>query len=150
MRVSGTFTGMMQTGFGTLDSANGEVFLMSIDSGSSINWAYNYKATLVFDTKLSASTSLAGETIFALGSFGTVNFGGGDLQPQDYSLFVAKVDAKGKHVWSRVFAEGYPVSANGITALPSGESILVGGDGNFHAGTLPVPMAPGYLVKLGR
>ena len=150
MHISGTFTGMMQTGFTTLDSGKGEVFLMSIASTSAIMWVYNYKATLIFDTGVGASTSLAGETMLTLGSYGTVNFGGADLAPQDYSLFVAKLDIKGKHVWSKVFAEGYPVTANNIVMAPSGESVLVGADGNFHAGTLAVPAAPGYVAKLGR
>lgn len=88
--------------------------------------------------------------MLTLMSYSTVNFGGSDLQAQDFSLFVAKLDNKGKHMWSKVFAEGYPVSARSITMVPSGESFLVGSDGNFHAGTLSVPPAAGYLLKLGR
>jgi len=72
MHISGTFTGMMQTGFSTLDSASGQIFVLSIATNSAVKWAYNYVGNLPFDTKLSAATSPAGETRRPLPRAGSV------------------------------------------------------------------------------
>jgi hypothetical protein len=150
LRVSGTFSGKLKlNGSVTLDSAVGGFFIASLTTDSLVQWGSTRAASPQF--WYGAATNPSGDTILMTLDYGSPDFGGGPLQGNGLSIFLAKLDAKGMHIWSKGLSTGIPQDARRIAMAPNGEAVLVGGSMDaFSVGTLPVPTAAGFVVKLGR
>lgn len=151
LRVSGKFSGTLKLdGSTTLESSSGGYFVASLTTGSFVQWGSTYAVPSQF--WYSAATNPSGDTILMTLGHGSADFGGGPLQGSGLSIFLAKLDAKGMHIWSKVLSTGIPQDARRIAMAPNGEAVMVGGEAGsgLSVGTLPVPDAGGYVVKLGR
>lgn len=94
-----------------------------------------------------AAVSPDGDVLLAAGSTGDVDFGGGVLPSASTStqdVTVARLDASGKHLWSRRFGDAADQFAAAVAVDAQGDAIVTGG----FAGTLSIgPGAP--LVSAG-
>lgn len=96
----------------------------------------------------------AGNLIVAGNFQNTINFGGADLQsPTAKSIFVAKLDGQGAHLWSRMVTGAQEQTCSGIALGPNGNVVLggyyAGGSPDFGGGPLPpANNVDGFYAKL--
>jgi hypothetical protein len=86
-------------------------------------------------------------------AFGKIDFGGGELDAEGTDdIFVAKLDPKGGHVWSRIFGGIDPDRAERMTTDGDGDVILTGtftGDADFGWGPVSaVGARDAVVIKL--
>lgn len=102
--------------------------------------------------------------IFITGNFiSTLNFGGGSLSTGDnggYDIFIVKLDAEGRHIWSKrfggqMFSSTPTESGNGLSIDPTDNSIILfalfgdGGAVDFGGGFVkPFYSQDSIIVKL--
>ena len=70
----------------------------------------------------------SGENVYIIGYFtGTANFGGSDLvSVGDYDCYLAKYDATGNHLWSRLLGMPSGGGIGGLAVDSSGNPIVTG------------------------
>lgn len=77
-------------------------------------------------------------SVYIAGDFdGTINLGGDTFTDGDVTLFLARLDADGRHIWSRAFSRW--VSAKGLVVDASGNVVVTGeiiGNADFGGGLL--------------
>ncbi|MEZ4256670.1 MAG: nucleotide-binding protein [Polyangiales bacterium] len=125
--VLGSFEGTLDFGTGPLvapgigDENENNVFLAKYDQYGAPIWAHQWGDT---SNQLAAQLAVdgAGNTAFLVRTRGTMNFGGSDLTTAgDSDIIVARFDADGNHVWSKIF---------GGSMLDRAERIAFDADGN--------------------
>src|SRR5438067_2170654 len=82
---------------------------------------------------------------------GTVNFGGGPITANGYTIVVAKFSPAGGHLWSRGFGDSFSNSGNAVAVDPSGNIAVTGafsGPADFGGGTLFSSGVDVFLAKL--
>src|SRR5205823_12297238 len=82
---------------------------------------------------------------------GTVNFGGGPITANGYTIVVAKFSPAGGHLWSRGFGDSFSNSGNGVAVDPSGNIAVTGafsGPADFGRGAPFSAGVGGFLAKL--
>jgi hypothetical protein len=81
-----------------------------------------------------------GNVVVAGQFYGTVDFGGGALTDGgNSSIFLAKFDGTGTHLWSKSFGGPYGASVNAVAVDPQGSVTIAGsfrGDVDFGGGAL--------------
>src|SRR5438128_26122 len=69
----------------------------------------------------------AGGNVVIIGTAaGTVNFGGGPITANGYTIVVAKFSPAGGHLWSRGFGDSFSNSGNAVAVDPSGNIAVTG------------------------
>jgi hypothetical protein len=145
--VTGFFTGAIDFGTGALPSVGAaDVFLAKVDSAGNTVWAKSFgDAANQYGEALGVTA--AGDVVLAGDYLGSIDFGGGPLVNTGgigaMKLFVAKLDADGKHVWSKSFGESGKISNIHLATSPQGD---VGITGSF---TGAVDFGGGSLVATG-
>jgi hypothetical protein len=140
--VVGYFNGGIDFGGGLLTSKGGsDIFIAKLSADGHHVWSKSFG-----DASTQNATSVAvdgsGNIVLTGQLSGTVDLGGGTLNgPGD--MFVAKLDAGGKHVWSKLFGDKSAESANGIAVDKAGNLVVTG----YFSGSVDV--GGGQLVSAG-
>lgn len=125
--VIGELAGTADLGAGPLTSAGGDDLLVAkIGAEGKIAWAKRFG-----DAGAQAGRSIAanadGHVVFAGESSGPVDFGGGPIVTgSEGALFVAALDAEGKHVWSKGFERQGEASIQSLAVGGNGAVLLTG------------------------
>jgi hypothetical protein len=138
--IGGDFSGTMQFGSATLvsmDSGDGDAFLIKMGSGGSVEWSKLISATVEDSEELinSCSFDSTGNVLMG-GTFnGPISFGGAMLPGA--STAVVKFDGDGVHLWSRLFDNSAAIW--GVSTGAADEVLVAGavsGDFDFGTGVL--------------
>lgn len=94
----------------------------------------------------------AAGNIYVTGSFKeTVDFGGGPLTSAGDSVFVAKLDAAGNHLWSKSFGDAAGQAGTAIALDAAGNVVIAGSfNGTIDLGGGPLTSAAGSNVFLAK
>ncbi len=144
--LAGSFDGTVDFGGGSLESAGGttpggtDIFLVKLD-GATGGHVWSKRFGDEGDQRCRAVTiDASGNLIITGRSGGTVDFGGGPLVSTDTAdVYVAKLDAMGNHLWSKVFGGTSDQVGQWITADASGNVVVIGtmsGTVDFGGGSL--------------
>jgi uncharacterized protein (AIM24 family) len=133
--ITGEFNMTIDFGGGLLTSAGeADIFVAKFDADGNHLWSKRFgDAAPQFGHSVAADAS--GNLVLTGYFFGSLDFGGGPLTGQT-SLYVAKLDAGGNHIWSKAFdaAIGHSIAAD-----PSGNVVVTGefyGNVDFGGGPL--------------
>ncbi|MBI4701540.1 MAG: hypothetical protein HY744_10330 [Deltaproteobacteria bacterium] len=126
--VTGGFDGTLNLGGTPLQSAGGgDVFLAKFDTSGAHVWSKGFGDAKTQEVYGIACDG-AGAVIITGRMVGSVDFGGGLKSGLgSWSLFLAKLDATGAHVWSGVYGDGQNQRGTGL-AIDSSNNILVTGE----------------------
>lgn len=140
--VVGTFQGAIDFGGGALASKGPktDVYLAKYDRNGNYSWAKTFGDT---STQTGHAIAVDGnDNVVIVGrAFGTIDFGGGlhDAAGAD-DVYIAKLDAAGNHVWSRMVGGIDPDRAERVSIAPNGDVLVTGTFTNaadFGAGSVP-------------
>jgi hypothetical protein len=137
--LTGSMSGTIDFGAGAMTSAGGrDVFVARLNQDGSYAWASHFGDALA-QTPFAIDADASGNVLIT-GSFGgAINFGGNTLVSQGASdMFVAKLDAAGKHLSSSRF--GDPSDQQGLNgAFDADGNIFLAG---VFSGTVDVGLGP--------
>lgn len=92
--------------------------------------------------------------VYLFGTFGgSVAFGGDTFISLGREVFLAKLDPKGQHLWSKHWGDGHPKTYTGEVVVDSSGSVIISGgfQGTIDFGTGPMTFAGGgidsYIAK---
>jgi hypothetical protein len=125
--VTGTLDGAADFGGGRLKSAGlTDVFVAKLDPEGKHLWSRRFGDTAEQEAG-GVAVALDGSVVLA-GSFeGTVDFGGGILTSSgEDDVFVAKLDAAGKHLWSKRFGDAHAQHGRAVAVDAAGNVVLAG------------------------
>ncbi|UCH84827.1 MAG: T9SS type A sorting domain-containing protein, partial [Candidatus Latescibacterota bacterium] len=107
-------------------AGDGDVFIAKNNTEGDYVWSHICGDTL-FDSGNGVTLDSAGH-VFLTGSFvGTLDLGGPPLMASDaFDVFVARFDADGNHVWSRVYGGPQNELAHAITTDDAGNVLATG------------------------
>ncbi|UQA56011.1 hypothetical protein [Polyangium aurulentum] len=152
--VLGDFQGSINLGGGMLQSAGGQdLFVAKLDAAGKHVWSKGFGGT-GNDLEAGLDVDSNGNLLLVGHSPMGIDFGGGPLQGAgDFDLFVAKLDAAGKHVWSKRFGDNYSQRWFASTTDPAGNVVFIGTfDGTIDLGNGPLTSkgmyATLYVAKL--
>ncbi len=142
--ITGTFTGSVSFGGNTLASSSSDVFVASFDAAGDHVWSNRFGDAAVQQGRGVAVDS-AGNVFLATTVYGSIKFGEAVLTAAgsfSADVALAKFNAAGAHVWSRIFGNEHSQEASDIAVRPDGTLFVSGktheavdfGDGN--------PLAP--------
>ncbi|WP_437958804.1 hypothetical protein WME76_03505 [Sorangium sp. So ce119] len=138
------------------EQPRGGAFLAVFDGEG--NHVYSRGVPTGGDSAAMVALDAESNVLFATRYAGTVNLGGDDLPAEGTSdMLIAKLDADGRHVWSRQFGdpEG-SITPVDVTVTPDGDAVIAGifrGAVTFGGTTLETAEDPdmdGFLVRLSR
>lgn len=118
--------------------ASGNVIFANAFGGSGVNEAYG------------VASGQNGEVAFTGVFVNSVTFGGNILNASGPDLFVAKLDATGKHIMSKRFGDASTQKGNGIAITSTGDVVVAGwagGTTDFGGGPLT---ATGFATVVAR
>ncbi len=120
------FSGVVDFGFGSIDSTAGRTALLKLGSDGALLWGQQLAFEVFIDAEGLAAN--AGGTIVLAGSpLGTLHFAGADLQcTGDHGIFVAELDSDGDHLWSHCFGGPSYEYVRDVAIYPSGGVLLTG------------------------
>jgi len=152
--VLGDFQTSINLGGGMVQSAGGhDLFVAKLDAAGKHVWSKGFGGT-GNDLEASLDVDSNGNLLLVGHSPMGIDFGGGPLQGAgDLDLFVAKLDAAGKHVWSKRFGDNYAQRWFASTTDPAGNVVFIGTfDGTIDLGGGPLTSngmyATLYVAKL--
>lgn len=104
---TGTFSGAVDFGGGTLTATGSDIFVAKYSAGGAHLWSHVYESTS-FPTVTAIACAPAGDVYVAgvLTKGGTLDFGGGPIGLPDGTLWAVRFDPDGNHVWSDTFGFG--------------------------------------------
>jgi hypothetical protein len=145
-------SGSIDFGGGTLTAAGGsDVFIAKFDPAGKHIWSrrFGYPGGFAAGAGLALDAT---SNVFLTGGFsGQIDFGGGLLTSAGKTdVFAVKLNAKGKHLWSRRFGDANDQKATGAT-FAGGLFITGQFTGSIDFGTGPLSTAGGndvFVVKL--
>jgi hypothetical protein len=150
--LTGSMAGTIDFGGGSMTSAGGrDVFIARLDQSGSYSWASRFGDAL--EQLPGWIDADASGNVLITGTFGgAIDFGGGAHVSEGASdMFVAKLDAAGKHLWSKRFGDAADQVGSGIFDA-AGNVILAGAfAGTVDFGVGPMTSAGGrdlFLAKL--
>ncbi len=138
--ITGSFKGTIKAADITLKSeGNEDIFLLALDSQGDMQWVRQYG----FRDKDYGQQVLIDSRghIVLLTEFSTqISFGGATLEAEgNRDAAVAKLDAKGGHIWSRRYGNVFGERALGLTVDPAGNIAFAGSfedEIDFGGGTM--------------
>jgi hypothetical protein len=136
--LTGHFTAAIDFGGGPLVSAGvTDIFLAKLDAAGGHVWSKRY-GDASDQTATSVAMDPSGAVVFT-GTYKDADLGGGPL-PGVGSIFLAKVDAAGNHLWSKKFGDLGNQGGTGVAVDFGGNVLLTGylqGSADFGGGPLP-------------
>ncbi|APR80130.1 Hypothetical protein A7982_05477 [Minicystis rosea] len=139
--VTGTMGGTVDFGLGPLVSPGGtDAFLAKVDPMGNTLWAKRFGDSANQDARAVAVDGTGAAIV--TGQFaGTIDFGGGALTSAGGTdVFLAKFDAGGTPVWSKIFGNSVAQLATDVTIVPGSNDIVISGymvgSIDFGGGTL--------------
>jgi uncharacterized protein (AIM24 family) len=159
--VGGSFNGTLNFGAGAADlvvaGTGHDLFLAKLTPNGKHIWS---KDIVTVSGQKAPQPQVGvdkdGNVVIATGLGGAVDFGGGSLTTAGtkYSITLAKLDAKGNHVWSKRFGDGsssFPVAAE-IASDPLSAAVILGAanDGTIDFGTGPLMTMDGLDATLAK
>ena len=138
--IAGAFYGSIDFGGGLLMTAGaGDVFVAKLDATGKHMWSKRF-GDVADHTPYGVAVDAAGNVILVGVLNGSIDFGGGVLSSAGGGdAFVAKLDASGNHLWSRVFGGVSDEIAYAVAVAPSGNIAITGalyGSVDFGGGVL--------------
>ena len=144
--VAGYFIGTMNLG-GPLVSKGHDAFVIKLDAGGTVLWATHF-GDEGFQGIEGAAFDSAGNMIVAGYGLGTIDFGGGPLEPtgdvNQSDGFVAKFDADGGYLWAVRFGGADTIATASmpdgdvVALFDIGAGVSLGGDVLPNAGSVDV------------
>jgi hypothetical protein len=154
--ITGRFAGQVGFGKALLTSGGGfDVYVAKFGSDGAIAWNQSFGSS---GDQIGKSLAIGPDGGVVIGgSFsGTVNFGGGEFSnppPAYASIFIAKLDAMGTHVFSKAFGDESVQNIESVAVDACGDVFATGsfnGNVDFGGGPLTaVGLGDMYLAKLG-
>jgi hypothetical protein len=135
--VAGSFSNTVAFGGETFKSIGGtDVVIFKLDPAGNLIWSKAYGSAET-DGARAVAVDSAGN-IVVVGVLGDpIDFGGGPLTSNKASLFVAKLDPNGTHLWSKSFTGASTLNAVDAAIDASGNVVIstsLSGSINFGAG----------------
>ncbi|WP_437317948.1 hypothetical protein [Sorangium sp. So ce385] len=128
--LAGLYQGELNFGADTTtvlpEHSHGSAFLAMFDGEG--NHVYSIGLPLPGDSAAAVALDADSNALFTTKYTGTVNVGGGDLSANGTSdMLVVKLDANGKHKWSKQFGgpEGQTIPID-IAVTPDGDAVITG------------------------
>ena len=142
--VAGQLRGGVDLGTGPLTSAgSNDILVARLEPGGRVLWARRFGDAGLQNVN-GLATDAAGHTFVAGGFTETLDFGGQRLfNPGDQDVFLSRLDAEGRPLWSRRFGDVSEQVADSVAVDPEGNAVIAG---LFH-GT--VDFGQGALVSAG-
>lgn len=153
--VAGRFSGSMDAGGATLDSAGlADAFVLQLDEGGALMWAQRFGSATGNEDVSGVGYAPDGQILLA-GQFETdIDVGGPTLVSSGSSdLYAARLAATGEHLWSRAFGDSDVQLVFNAAVDPTGDLLISGvyaGTMDFGLGALP-PAGPdglGFVARL--
>lgn len=147
--LAGTFEGAVDFGDSVRGAGGQDVYLLKLDPAGNTLWSRSFG-----DISPQEATGVAvgpgGDVLVAGWVNGTIDLGGGPLQAPS-GAFVAKFDATGAHVWSKLLDDANLMP--GDVAVDGAGDVLFAGQSlaTVDIGTGPVPLAgfsSAFVAKL--
>lgn len=151
--LAGNFLEQVDLGGGALTSAGGEdLFLAKLDPEGDHLWSRRFGDA---DHQRGRGIALDGsaDVVITGELHGSIDFGGGPLvSAGNGDAFLAKFDAAGQHVWSKLFGDANAQAGFAVVAEASGNVVATGSfDGQVDFGSGPMLSAGNgdiFLTKL--
>jgi hypothetical protein len=124
--VTGTFSGALDFGDGPLISqGKGDLFLVRFDSNGNYLWSKSFgdvndQGQTVFRLRLTPD----GGVLFYGDFVGTINFGDGVHTAADHDGFIARYDAAGKNLWTKVITSPGLDVVNDVAVHAASDTIV--------------------------
>jgi hypothetical protein len=154
--VAGEFSGDIDFGGATLTSNGGyDVAIARLDAAGNEVWSAHHGG-VAYEIAASVQITPSGHIVLAGSYAGEVTFGGADLPmlpDGNYSVFIARFDGAGNHVWSNGY--GGPDEQTSLEVrVDSAENTFLAGSYadtiDFGGGALPIAVNfDGFIVKFG-
>ena len=154
--VAGQFAGTLGFGGAPLTSTSPltpDLFVAELDAAGNHLWSKSFGHPA--DATVEGIAADAAGSVLVAGCFiGDLGFGGTLLQsPGSHSVFVAKLDATGGHLWSKAFGVGATATCTATVAVDgTGNVLLAGSFGpgslNFGGGPLMSGASDVFIAKL--
>src|SRR5438874_5690972 len=149
--VTGKFGGSVDFGTGPLTSAGASsIFVAKYSAAGVPVWSRAFGGGFN-DVGNGVAVDAGGNVVIIGTAAGTVNFGGGPITANGYTIVVAKFSPAGGHLWSRGFGDSFSNSGNGVAVDPSGNIAVTGafsGPADFGGGALFSSGVDVFLAKL--
>lgn len=158
----GNFFGTFSLGGDALASSGGDlynlgdIFVAKLDADGNHVFSKSFGGPGRDETANDVAIDPNGNVILVGDARGVVNFGGDPLDPVASSaIFVAKLDAAGAHVWSRMYGQDAADEGASAVATNSSGEVIIGG--SFSGATILFPPddlhnavdeTDGFLLKL--
>ncbi|WP_437815716.1 SBBP repeat-containing protein [Sorangium sp. So ce1078] len=128
--VAGQLEGTVDFGGGPLTATDVDAFVAKFDRFGTHLWSKRF-AGAGNQFAMALAVDPAGGVVVAGRAFGSVDLGGGVLVSHGADdVFVAKLDAAGEHVWSKLFGGAGADRCDRIAVDPEGNVLVAGG---FHS-----------------
>jgi hypothetical protein len=132
----------------------GHLIVARLSPSGATDWSREYDPT--FGGTTSLATDSSGNVLLAGNFTGPLSFGGAPLDSANWSIFVAKLDGAGQHLWSETFTGidiGSTNPQRGLAVDPVGGDLLIAGgfygDVTFGSTTLQNSVTlTSYTAKL--
>lgn len=152
--ITGDFKGTLDLGAGTLVSAGQEdVFVAKFDGQGAPLWSRGFgDAGDQYGIAVAVDGAGGVVAIGWLGGGTAIDFGGGALTAVGSDMIVAKLDAAGNHVWSKLLGGAGDQAAMGIALDAGGDILLTGvstGPIDYGGGARQAAAAQ-YVCGLGK
>lgn len=154
MLVAGFFVGSVDFGGGPQASTGSfDAFVAKLDVKGKYLWSKSFGSVNTSAGAGAVAVDGAGNIVLAGTFIGAVDLGGGQLKSGSGSdVFIAKLDANGKHLWSKNFGAVDSLSPLGVAVDGSGNIVLAGSfSGALDLGGTPLASVGDddvFLVKL--
>src|SRR6059058_1299237 len=149
--VTGKLSGTVDFGTGPLTSAGASsIFVAKYSAAGVPVWSRAFGGGFN-DVGNGVAVDAGGNVVIIGTAAGTVNFGGGPIAANGYTIVVAKFSPAGGHLWSRGFGDSFSNSGNAVAVDPSGNIAVTGafsGPADFGGGVLTSAGVDIFLAKL--
>lgn len=125
--AAGVFAGTVNFGGGSLTSAGqNDIFLVKLNAFGNHLWSKRFGDADNQDV-FSVAVDTAGNVFITGFIQGATDFGGGSLTSAGgRDIYLAKFDANGNHLWSRLFGDAAAQIGRGVATDSSGDVAMVG------------------------
>jgi hypothetical protein len=142
--IGGYFNGPLDFGGAALDTMGGEdIFVVKLAPTGNHLWSKSFGDVSTSQRVLGLALDAAGNVVITGEFLGTLNFGGAALVTttlaNTQSIFLAKLDSTGQHLWSKSFGDAMQQVGEGVAVGTGGTVFLTGymyGSADFGGGVL--------------
>src|SRR5437667_427159 len=148
--TAGTYTAKLTVTDDRGATGSDSALVMVVGSSGGTPWARGFGGA-ASDVGNGVAVDSGGNVVIIGTASGSVNFGGGPITANGYTVVVAKFSPAGAHIWSRGFGDSFSNSGNGVAVDPSGNIAVTGafsGPIDFGGGALISAAVDIFLAKL--